>query len=506
MNDKRAVEEMTGMELDQAVVRVKWPDAKCLGAGWKSGQVHIYSAKASYHPSRAFPDWHDGHDEECGCNEHLDWQKEGEILAWANAADKVIEAEYTLSQMGPFWCWATSRNNSDVIVSPRFGTRDAALESAKCDYVQRNTRPAASSAEPSVVEARSKHNLRVGNGIVSQCSCGWTRTVTGSENAEQMHAGHVQAVMYRLSKPAPAPEQGDEREIVLKHLMKRAIEEVPNATGFFIRRVTSGEHDVPSPWRIDELQRLTSASAKDESRTCKPWAEVKADVRAKSEEKGEDFRYVYTGPGGIDPQTAHEAEVGNLKEEISRLQVQLAGCGVAASGWATGDNRAKQGDYGWSPAFEDIMKLREHSWRCFHCGFFTLDEKQAAAHFGDRDDAEEFKPLCKWWQCMDEGERASALQDMIAQRNEAWEDADASLRTELAAAQERIRDTEASLRKLALSWFEAAAFHCREQEHSNNSLIIGNHTGKYAAFERCAKELDAALRTYADAKGEGNGN
>lgn len=36
-------------------------------------------------------------------------------------------------------------------------------------------------------------------------------------------------------------------------------------------------------------------------------------------------------------------------------------------------------------------------WRCFHCDFITTDPEEAAAHFGDRDDAEEFTPICKWW-------------------------------------------------------------------------------------------------------------
>jgi hypothetical protein len=58
------------------------------------------------------------------------------------------------------------------------------------------------------------------------------------------------------------------------------------------------------------------------------------------------------------------------------------------------------------------------TWRCFHCGFETTDEKLAAAHFGARDDAEEFKPLCKWWASMSPEERGEALQDVILQLNQ----------------------------------------------------------------------------------------
>ena len=54
-------------------------------------------------------------------------------------------------------------------------------------------------------------------------------------------------------------------------------------------------------------------------------------------------------------------------------------------------------------------------WRCFYCDFITMDHAEAAAHFGDRDDAEEFKPLCRWWKNMPEPERAETLQDTLKQ-------------------------------------------------------------------------------------------
>ena len=38
-----------------------------------------------------------------------------------------------------------------------------------------------------------------------------------------------------------------------------------------------------------------------------------------------------------------------------RTQVQLAGCAVAAQG---GSPKAKPGDYGWSPAYADVERLR----------------------------------------------------------------------------------------------------------------------------------------------------
>lgn len=61
-------------------------------------------------------------------------------------------------------------------------------------------------------------------------------------------------------------------------------------------------------------------------------------------------------------------------------------------------------------------------WRCFHCDFVTNDPAEAQAHFGDRDDAEEFKPICKWWASMDADKKLSqfqqALKDLESERNE----------------------------------------------------------------------------------------
>jgi hypothetical protein len=61
-------------------------------------------------------------------------------------------------------------------------------------------------------------------------------------------------------------------------------------------------------------------------------------------------------------------------------------------------------------------------WRCFHCDFITADPLEAQAHFGDRDDAEEFKPICKWWASMTADEKLfhfqQALKDLEAERRE----------------------------------------------------------------------------------------
>lgn len=61
-------------------------------------------------------------------------------------------------------------------------------------------------------------------------------------------------------------------------------------------------------------------------------------------------------------------------------------------------------------------------WRCFHCDFITADRAEAEAHFGDRDDAEEFKPICKWWAAISADERLlhlqQALKDLAAEQRE----------------------------------------------------------------------------------------
>ncbi len=42
-----------------------------------------------------------------------------------------------------------------------------------------------------------------------------------------------------------------------------------------------------------------------------------------------------------------------------QLEVQLAGCGVAATGWSSSlGAEAKPGDFGWSASYGDVLKLR----------------------------------------------------------------------------------------------------------------------------------------------------
>jgi hypothetical protein len=47
------------------------------------------------------------------------------------------------------------------------------------------------------------------------------------------------------------------------------------------------------------------------------------------------------------------------RERAERLEVQLAGCGVAALGWSKSESVCKPGDYGWSASYGDVVTLRE---------------------------------------------------------------------------------------------------------------------------------------------------
>ena len=95
-----------------------------------------------------------------------------------------------------------------------------------------------------------------------------------------------------------------------------------------------------------------------------------------------------------------------------------------------------------SLAEEQVRQLRDdlsnarmanRTWRCFHCEFTTSDEAEAQAHFGDRDDAEEFTPICKWWAEMDDTARKHQFQD---------------LQKSLTRTQEHEADLEEQVRKL----------------------------------------------------------
>ena len=46
------------------------------------------------------------------------------------------------------------------------------------------------------------------------------------------------------------------------------------------------------------------------------------------------------------------------REELDRLRVQLAGCSTAALGYISNPAKLDEYEYGWSPAYEDVLTLR----------------------------------------------------------------------------------------------------------------------------------------------------
>jgi len=53
--------------------------------------------------------------------------------------------------------------------------------------------------------------------------------------------------------------------------------------------------------------------------------------------------------------------INKQHKEIEQLRVQLAGCAVAAAGGTDPKQSqvAEEGDYGWSPAYQEVLELRK---------------------------------------------------------------------------------------------------------------------------------------------------
>ena len=76
--------------------------------------------------------------------------------------------------------------------------------------------------------------------------------------------------------------------------------------------------------------------------------------------------------------------------------------------WNSVDNLAKTR----ISELEAQLAAEKQTWRCFHCGFETIDRKEALGHFGEF--GEEY-PLCIHWSDLDADGKASEFQSINAE-------------------------------------------------------------------------------------------
>jgi hypothetical protein len=140
-------------------------------------------------------------------------------------------------------------------------------------------------------------------------------------------------------------------------------------------------------------------------------------------------------------------------------------------------------------------------WVCFHCGFRTSDDAEAEAHFGERDDAEEFTPTCKWWQRMSGDERLEVLQETIKEvallRMELYEKLDCVTGRNFAEMQQRAEKAES-----ALATAEQAGVRKALEDAAKEGSRVVKEQGEYA-FIRHAKEVSDAILALLPAGKEG---
>jgi hypothetical protein len=137
-----------------------------------------------------------------------------------------------------------------------------------------------------------------------------------------------------------------------------------------------------------------------------------------------------------------EREIAAKDAEIARLRDDARENGELMTLWVKANAELKRKAAESRVAeLERELATEKNTWRCFECGFETADRDEALAHFGDRDDAEEFKPLCKWWARMTPEERGEALQDTIHDLNDE-RDENAALMSRIEGLEHRLQEFE----------------------------------------------------------------
>lgn len=131
------------------------------------------------------------------------------------------------------------------------------------------------------------------------------------------------------------------------------------------------------------------------------------------------------------------------------------------------------------------------AWCCFHCGFETSDYQEAEAHFGERDDPEEFKPLCRWWKRMSSEERGQALQDTI-QELAAEREENARMRTQVEGLEEALRAQR--------EWIAVADRTPEIQPGTRHTWVLV-FTGQQIAEGRYCKTFNPGVYLWLDVRG-----
>ncbi len=233
---------------------------------------------------------------------------------------------------------------------------------------------------------------------------------------------------------AAADELGNYADVII--YLRDELARIPYYSGFPIR-LTDKQEATVKQWSADtelgdmwgnaeareiNLRTFARAILDDPVALSAPKAPAGSDVLAAFTSLSTGDPYLPEAPAGQPEREGHcigtfwtEAEVAVIdklskKQEFSHVAVLRQ---ALRNYQLLVDGTPQLPDKTLQPSVDNPLDY----WRCFHCDFATHNREEAEAHFGDRDDAEEFKPICKWWATIAEDERAVTLQDYLQQLN-----------------------------------------------------------------------------------------